>query len=120
MGRAVEGVRVEEARERAALEAVGRLDEGAEDVLPAQHPVGEEIDPGILLGRDELLEIALDLRVDGVLRRPAAIEVARRLDELLRAGIDPWYECLHVASLPLARLPREDGAGDAPGSLGVL
>ncbi len=100
MGRAVEGVRVEETRQRAALEPFGRLHERAEHVLPAQHPVGEEIEPGILLGRDELLEIALDLLVDGVLRRPAAIEVARRLDELLRAGIDPWYECLHVASLP--------------------
>ena len=108
MGGAVEGVRVEEARERAALEAVRRLDERAEDVLPAQHPVGEEVDPGILLGRDELLEIALDLRVDGVLCRPAAIEVARRLDELLRAGIDAWYECLHVSSLPSRCLERTE------------
>src|SRR5204863_3214558 len=81
---AVEGVGVEEARQRTELEAFGGLDERPEDVLPAEHPVGEEVEPRILLEGDELGEVALDLLVDRLLARPAAVEVARRLDELLR------------------------------------
>ena len=94
-----EGVRVEEARERAGLEAVGRLHEGAEDVLPAQHPVGEEVEARGLLDGDELGEVALDLLVDRLLRRAPAIEVARRLHERLGTRIKPWYESLQIRLL---------------------
>jgi hypothetical protein len=94
---AVEGVRVEEARERSGLEAVGSLEQRPEVVLPAQHPVGEEIEAGGLLLRDQLGEVALDLLVDGVLRRPPAVEVARRLDERFRARVDAGREGLQLS-----------------------
>ena len=67
-----------------------RLDDRPEDVLPAEHPVGEEVEARSLLNGDELAEIALDLLVDRLLARATAIEVARRLDELLRTRIDAW------------------------------
>jgi hypothetical protein len=98
-GSAIEGVRVEEARERALLQAVGGLDDRPEDVLPAEHPVGEEVEPRGLLDGHELSEVALDLHVDGLLARAPSIEVARRLDELLRTRIDAWCKCLQVLLL---------------------
>ena len=80
------------------LQAVRRLDDRPEDVLPAKHPVSEQVEPCGLLDGDELAEIALDLLVDRLRARAPAIEVARCLDELLRARIDPWCECLQLAS----------------------
>src|SRR5262249_4203967 len=108
----VERVRIEEARERAGREPVRRLHERAEKILPAQHSVREEIEAGVPLRRHEVLQVALDLSVHGFWGRPPSVEVARGLDELLRAGIDPWCKCLHVASLPspyvcLERTERE-------------
>ena len=96
---AIERVRVEEACERARLEPVGGIDDRPEDVLPAEHPVCEEVEADCLLDGDEVAEIALDLFVDRLPARPAAIEVARRLHELLRAGVDAWCECLQLRLL---------------------
>ena len=90
----VERVRVQEAGERALLQPVRRLDDRPEDVLPAEHPVREQVEPRGLLDGDELAEIALDQLVDRLRARAPAIEVARRLDELLRARIDPRREGL--------------------------
>src|SRR5439155_16505786 len=61
--RAVERVRVEEAGQGARLEPVGLLEQRPEVVLPPQHPVGEEVEPGGLLRLDERREVALDLLV---------------------------------------------------------
>src|SRR5205823_1742020 len=85
--RAIEAVRVQEPRERAGLETFASLEERPEEVLPAQHPVGEQVEAGLLLDADELVEVAPDLLVDRLGGRATAIEVARRLDERLRAGI---------------------------------
>src|SRR5207247_11279129 len=93
-----EGGRVEETRQGARPEALAALYHGAEDVLPAQHPVGQEVEPGLLLNRDELGEVTLDLLVDRLRRRAPTVEVARRLDERLRARVNPGYECFHLAS----------------------
>ena len=54
-----------------------------EEVLRAQHPVGQQVEAGLLLNRDELGEVAFDLLVDGLLRGARPIEVARRLNEPL-------------------------------------
>ena len=115
---AIEGVRVEEARQRAGVEPVGGLDERPEDVLPAQHPVGEEVEAGVLLGRDQLGQVALDLLVDRLLRRAAAVEVARRLHERFGAGIEPWDESLQICLLhdKRPRLKRSGGNGGTHGS----
>ena len=96
-GSAVEGVRVEKARQGAGLEPVGRLDERPEDVLPAEHPVREEVEPRLLLDRDELGEVALDLLVDRLGRRAPAVEVARRLDERLGARVEPRHKSLQLS-----------------------
>ena len=98
--RAVEAVRVEETGERSGLQAVREVEQRPEMVLPAQHPVGEEIEPGVLLAGDEGGAVALDLLVHGLLRRPPAVEVARRLDELLGARVDPGDERLQLSHGP--------------------
>src|SRR5205085_9994632 len=85
---------------------VACLEERPEEGLPAQHPVGEEVEARLLLDADELAEVAPDLLVDRLGARPAAVEVARRLDERLRAGVDAWCECLQTALLVL---PEERG-----------
>ena len=47
----------------------------------------------------------VDLLGDRLCGRPPAVEVARRLDELLGAGIDPGCECLQTASFSCPRVP---------------
>ena len=105
LGGAVEGVGVQETRQRAGLEPVRRLEQRAEVVLPAQHAVRQEIEARGLLRRDERGEVALDLLLDSLLRRAAAVEVARRLDERLGARMDPGCECLQTASFSCPRVP---------------
>src|SRR4029077_16719020 len=109
---AVERVRIEEPRERALLQAVRGFDDRPEDVLPAEHPVREQVEPRGLLDGDELAEIPLDLLVDRLLARATAIEVARRLDELLRTRIDAWCKCLQVRLLhdKRSRLKRSEAS----------
>src|SRR5436190_9978772 len=98
MGRAIEGVRVEEACQRARLQALARLKHPSEEVLPAQHPVGQQVESGLLLNRDELREVAFDLLVNGLLRGASTIEVARRLDEPLGARVDAGNKGFHRVS----------------------
>ena len=88
------------------------FDEGPEDVLPAQHPVREEIEARVLLRRDELSEISVGLLVDRLGSRPPTVEVARRLDERLRPRIEPWDKSLQFASFTNETAPaKEIGSG---------
>src|SRR5205823_4556607 len=64
-------------------------------ILPAQHPVGQQVETGVPLDGDELGKVALDLLVDRLLRGAAAIKIAGRLDELFRARVDPRGKGLH-------------------------
>src|SRR6266540_816855 len=95
LGSAVEGVRVEEARQGARFEALARLDQRAEEVLPAKHPVGKQVQARLLLDGDKLLEVKVDLLVHRLNGCPAPVEIARGLHERLRTGIDAWSESLH-------------------------
>jgi hypothetical protein len=84
--------------------------------LPAQHPVGEEIDAGGLLDGDELREVALDLVVVRFRCRAPTVEVARRLDERLRPRVDPWYESLQIRLLQTKTASaKEVGSGARSG-----
>jgi hypothetical protein len=96
--RAIEGVRVEEARQRAGLQTLGRLEHRPEEVLPAQHPVGQQVEGRLLLNRDELRKVAFDLLVDGLLRSAPPVEVSRRLDESLGPGLDAGNKGFHGVS----------------------
>src|SRR5262249_14175640 len=95
MRRAVEGVRIEEARQRTRLQAIGFLEQRPEEILPAQHPVAQQVEPRVLLDGDELRQVALDLVVDGLLGGAPPVEVPGRLDELLRTRVDARRESLH-------------------------
>ena len=77
---------VEEARHRAGLEPRACLDERPEEVLPAQHAVGQQVDLGRLLDGNQLLQVAVDLLVVRLRRGAPTIEVARRLHEALDLG----------------------------------
>ena len=98
--RTVERVGVEEAGERAGLEPSCGAEERPEVILPAEHSVRQQVEPRRLLGRDELRDVALDLLVDRLGRRPAAVEVARRLHERLGAREDAGYERFHLSATP--------------------
>ena len=98
MRRTIERVRIEKSSQRAGLQPVTRLEDGPEEVLPTQHPVSQQVETRLLLHGDELGEIALDLLVHGLLGRAAPIEVARRLDEPLRARVNPGSKSFHRVS----------------------
>src|SRR6185295_3533666 len=67
----------------------------AEEILPGEHPVAEEGEPGGPLYRDQLLEVAPLLLRDRFRGGTAPLEVPRRLDEGFRARVDPRCEGLH-------------------------
>src|SRR5918996_2589888 len=95
---AAERVRVEEARQRARRQPVRRLGNRAEEVLCPKHAVRQQVVPGLLLDGDELAEVALELDLDRRFVGAAAVEIARRLDERLGAGIDARYVRLQASS----------------------
>ena len=84
------------------------VDERTEDVLPAKHPVGEKVEPGVLLRGDEALQVAVELRVDLL---PGGSTRPRRGDAQARG---PSQEVVAALGRSGARRTREGGKGMPP------
>src|SRR5215212_1886921 len=84
----VEGVGVQEARERPRFQASGGLVERPEDILPVQQAVREVVKRGLPLGVEEGAQVHFSLILDRRFGGAAPVQVAGRLHKRLRAGVD--------------------------------